>query len=150
MTTMRPNALPSTSPVPPRRRTPDVPPQATYSAEPTSVGPARRYVREAAAYQEPSIGEDALDTLELLASELVTNAVRYGSEPGDSFKVTVAAEPGKCRVEVHDTRRRTPRLRPVSDQRVRGRGLHLVEALASRWGVAERPFGKVVWVVVTW
>ncbi|MEU3264390.1 ATP-binding protein [Streptomyces bacillaris] len=149
MTTMGPSALLSTSSVPPRR-TSAVPRQAIYSAEPESVRPARRYVREAAAYQEPSIEEDVLDTLELLASELVTNAVRYGSEPGDSFKVTVAAEPGKCRLEVHDTRRRAPRLRPPADQRTRGRGLHLVEALASRWGVAERPFGKVVWAVVTW
>ncbi|MYT91805.1 ATP-binding protein [Streptomyces sp. SID8359] len=149
MTTMRPSALPSTSSVPPRR-TSAVLPQAIYSAEPESVRPARRYVREAAVYQEPSIDEDVLDTLELLASELVTNAVRYGSEPGDSFKVTVAAEPGKCRLEVHDTRRRAPCLRPPSDQRTRGRGLHLVDALASRWGVAERPFGKVVWAVVTW
>ncbi|WP_411081751.1 ATP-binding protein [Streptomyces sp. cmx-18-6] len=127
-----------------------MPPQAIHAAEPESVRPARRYAREAAAYQEPSITEDVLDTLELLASEPVTNAVRYGTEPGDSFKVTVAAEPGKCRVEVHDARRRPPRPRPPSDERVRGRGLHLVEALASRWGVAERPFGKIVWVVVTW
>ncbi|MEV6855778.1 ATP-binding protein [Streptomyces microflavus] len=149
MTTMRPSALPSTTPVPPRCTT-AVPPQAIYLADPESVRLARRYVREAAAYQEPSVAEDVLDTLELLASELVTNAVRYGSEPGDSFKVTVATEPGRCRIELHDTRRRTPRLRPASDQRVRGRGLHLVEALASRWGVAERAFGKIVWVVVTW
>ncbi|MFD7854220.1 ATP-binding protein [Streptomyces microflavus] len=151
MTTMRPSALPSippTAPVPPRA--PAVPPQAIYLAVPESVGPARRYVGEAVAYQEPSVSEDVLGTLQLLASELVTNAVRYGTEPGDSFKVTVAAGPGRCRVEVHDTRRRTPRLRPVSDQRVRGRGLHLVEALASRWGVVERPLGKIVWVVVTW
>ncbi|MFJ9330449.1 hypothetical protein ACIRPN_29820 [Streptomyces sp. NPDC101230] len=68
-----------------------------------------RYVREAAAYQEPSIDEDVLDT-----------------------------------------RRRAPRLRPPSEQRTHGRGLHLVEASASRWGVAERPFGKVVWAVVPW
>ncbi|MET8058715.1 ATP-binding protein [Streptomyces microflavus] len=146
MTTMRPSALPSTTPVPPRCTT-AVPPQAIYLADPESVRPARRYVREAAAYQEPSVAEDVLDTLELLASKLVTNAVRYGSEPGDSFKVTVAVEPGRCRIEVHDTRRRTPLLRPASDQRVRGRGLHLVEAPASRWGGA---FGKIVRVVVTW
>ncbi|MFC9858458.1 MULTISPECIES: ATP-binding protein [unclassified Streptomyces] len=143
---MRPRALPPIHPCGP----PVVPPQAIYSAEPESVRAARRYVREAAAYQQPSLVEDVLDTLELLASELVTNAVRYGSEPGASLKVTVAAEPGQCRVEVHDTRRRPPRLRPASDERVRGRGLHLVEALATRWGIAERPFGKIVWVVVTW
>ncbi|MGY3681492.1 ATP-binding protein [Streptomyces sp. TE33382] len=146
MMTMRPHALPPIQPY----RPPVVPQQAIYSAEPESVRAARRFVREAATYQEPSLVEDVLDTLELLASELVTNAVRYGSEPGDSLKVTVAAEPGKCRVEVHDTRRRPPRLRPASDERVRGRGLHLIEALATRWGVAERPFGKIVWVVVTW
>ncbi|GGV91539.1 hypothetical protein GCM10015535_49930 [Streptomyces gelaticus] len=127
-----------------------MPPQAIYLSVPESVRPARRYVREAAAYQEPSIPDDALDTLELLASELVTNAVRYGQEPGDSLKVTVEASPGRCRVEVHDTRRRQPRARPVSNERARGRGLHLVQALAAQWGVVERSFGKVVWVVVTW
>ncbi|MEV0886988.1 ATP-binding protein [Streptomyces microflavus] len=112
--------------------------------------PPRTRGDHAAGEGDQPVAEDVLDTLELLASELVTNAMRYGSEPGDSFKVTVAVEPGRCRIEVHDTRRRTPLLRPASDQRVRGRGLHLVEALASRWGVAERPFGKIVWVVVTW
>ncbi|MFF9321005.1 ATP-binding protein [Streptomyces sp. NPDC014735] len=117
---------------------------------PESVRPARRYVREAAVQQEPSIPEEALDTLELLASELVTNAVRYGQEPGDSLKVTVGASPGRCRVEVHDTRRRRPRVRPESRERARGRGLHLVQALAAQWGITERPCGKVVWVIVTW
>ncbi|MFF2958109.1 ATP-binding protein [Streptomyces sp. NPDC057963] len=131
-------------------RAPAVPPEAIYLSKPESVRPARRYVREAAVHQEPSVPEDALDTLELLASELVTNAVRYGQEPGDSLKVTVDASPGRCRVEVHDTRRRQPRARPVSNERARGRGLHLVQALAAQWGVAERPFGKVVWVVVMW
>ncbi|MFJ4570758.1 ATP-binding protein [Streptomyces sp. NPDC088846] len=146
MMTVRPHALPSINPCGP----PALSPQAIYSSEPESVRPARRYVREAAAHQEPSIPEDALDTLELLASELVTNAVRYGQEPGDSLKVAVAAGPGWCRVEVHDTRRGRPRIRPASGERTRGRGLHLVEALAAQWGVADRPFGKIVWVVVTW
>ncbi|MEU6920209.1 ATP-binding protein [Streptomyces sp. NPDC046631] len=86
-----------------------MPPQAIYLSEPESVRPARRYVLQAAVHQEPSIPDDALDTLELLASELVTNAVRYGQEPGDSLKVTVEASPGRCRVEVHDTRHRYPR-----------------------------------------
>ncbi|MFF1349953.1 ATP-binding protein [Streptomyces sp. NPDC058322] len=146
MTTARSRALPSIHSCGP----PAVPPQAIYLSEPESVRPARRYVLQAAVHQEPSIPDDALDTLELLASELVTNAVRYGQEPGDSLKVTVEASPGRCRVEVHDTRRRHPRARPVSSERARGRGLHLVQALAAQWGVAEKSFGKVVWVVVTW
>lgn len=143
---MHSRALPPTHPCGP----PVVPPQAIYSAEPESVRSARRYVREAAACQEPSVTEDALGTLELVASELVTNAVRYGTEPGDSLMVKVAAQPGSCRIEVHDTCRRKPRIRPASEERVRGRGMHLVEVLALRWGVDDRPFGKIVWAVVVW
>lgn len=129
---------------------PPLPSQMICTADPESVRPARRFVRAAAAYQEPTCPADILDTLELLASELITNAVRYGSEPGDSLRVAVEAEPGRCRIEVHDTARRCPRLRPASDERGRGRGLHLVELLAARWGTADRPMGKIVWVVVTW
>ncbi|MCX4963248.1 ATP-binding protein [Streptomyces sp. NBC_00654] len=127
-----------------------MPQQAIFSAEPESVRAARRYVREATACQEPFVTEDALGTLELVASELVTNAVRYGTEPGDSLMVKVGAQPGSCRIEVHDTRRRRPRIRPASDERVRGRGMHLVEALAAQWGVDDREFGKIVWAVVVW
>ncbi|MFD9853464.1 ATP-binding protein [[Kitasatospora] papulosa] len=129
---------------------PAVPPQMICAADAESVRPARRYVRAAVAWQVPNTPADALDTLELLASELVTNAVRYGSEPGDSLQVVVAATPGRCRLEVHDTRRKRPHVRPASDERGRGRGLHLVELLAASWGTAERPMGKIVWTVVTW
>ncbi|MFF7878727.1 ATP-binding protein [Streptomyces californicus] len=119
-------------------------------ALPESVRAVRRYVREAVAYQEPGVPPEALDTVELLASELATNAVRYGTEPGDSLQVVVDAGPGKCRIEVHDTRRKRPRVRPPSNERSRGRGLHLVDLLADSWGTADREFGKIVWMVVTW
>lgn len=144
---MRPHpALPSAQPCGP----PAVPPQLICDAMPESVRPVRQYVREAVAYQEPGATTDALDMLELLASELATNAVRYGTEPGDSIRVVVDAEPGRCRLEVHDTRRKRPKVRPASDERGRGRGLHLVGLLAESWGAADREFGKIVWAVVTW
>ncbi|HWU08607.1 MAG TPA: ATP-binding protein [Streptomyces sp.] len=143
MMTMRSRALPPGAP-------PAVPPVLICLAEAESVRPARRFVREAAAYQEPKAPAETLDTLELLASELVTNAYRYGSEPGDSLMVCVYALPGECRIEVHDTRRKRPSMQPLSNDRNRGRGLHLVELLAARWGTADRPMGKFVWAVVTW
>ncbi|MFE2293417.1 ATP-binding protein [Streptomyces sp. NPDC059452] len=146
MTTVRPHALPSAQ----HSERPAVPPQLICAAEPEAVRPARRFVREATAHQEPGTTGDALDTLELLASELVTNAVRYGTEPGDSIRVVVDAGPGRCRIEVHDTRRKRPVVRPASDERGRGRGLHLVGLLAESWGTADREFGKIVWAVVTW
>ncbi|MGK3093791.1 ATP-binding protein [Streptomyces sp. WAC01490] len=146
MMTMRPRPLP---PVP-CCGTPAVPPQLISDAVPESVRPVRLHVREAVAYQEPGVTAEALNTLELLASELATNAVRYGTEPGDSIRVVVDAGPGRCRIEVHDTRRKRPHVRPASDERGRGRGLHLVGLLAESWGAAEREFGKIVWAVVTW
>ncbi|MGC5343633.1 ATP-binding protein [Streptomyces sp. DT171] len=124
--------------------------EAIYLADPAAARPARQHARKAAAQQCPGIPADVLDTIELLASELVTNSIRYGSEPGDSLKIRVEARPGRARVEVHDTRRRPPRQRPASDERARGRGLHLVEMLAAGWGVTDRPLGKIVWVVITW
>ncbi|MFE9460389.1 ATP-binding protein [Streptomyces californicus] len=146
MTTTRPNALPPEQSAGP----PAVPPRLICEAVPESVRAVRRYVREAVAYQEPGVPPETLDTVELLASELATNAVRYGTEPGDSLQVVVDAGPGKCRIEVHDTRRKRPRIRPPSNERSRGRGLHLVDLLANSWGTADREFGKIVWMVVTW
>lgn len=53
---------------------------------------------------------------------------------------------GQCvRVECHDAKRQRPRKREPSNDDTHGRGLLLVEALSSRWGVGARPFGKFVW-----
>ncbi|MFJ1643944.1 ATP-binding protein [Streptomyces sp. NPDC088258] len=78
--------------------------------------------------------------------ELVTQAIRDGSEPGDSVLVVLAVLPALVRVEVHDPVRRRPRFcATVSGQCVRGRGLFIVAAPAERWGVEDRPFGKRIW-----
>ncbi|MGW9385419.1 ATP-binding protein [Streptomyces globisporus] len=146
---MRPHpALPS----PPHGGPPAVPPQLICEAVPQSVRAARRYVREAAAYQEPETPEDALSTLELLASELATNAVRHGARmgPGASIRVVVDARPGRTRVEVHDACPTLPYIRPTSTLAERGRGLLLVSLLAAAWGCADRDGGKLVWAAVKW
>ncbi|MER7697051.1 ATP-binding protein [Streptomyces sp. NPDC096095] len=131
---------------------PAVPPQLICEAAPESVRVARRYVREAAAYQEPETPEGALGTLELLASELATNAVRHGARlsPGTSIRVVVDARPGRTRIEVHDGCPTLPHIRSTSTLSERGRGLLLVSLMAAAWGCADRPAGKIVWAVVTW
>ncbi|MEV0279930.1 ATP-binding protein [Streptomyces sp. NPDC050610] len=116
---------------------------------PESVHAARAYAREFVGFHVPEVERDRLDDVLLVVSELVTNAVRYGTEPGDSLLVVLDAEPGRVRIEVHDTRRRPPRRRPESVERQRGHGLLIVDALAE-WGGGERPMGKVVWAVVRW
>ncbi|MEU4178212.1 ATP-binding protein [Streptomyces sp. NPDC026589] len=128
-----------------------MPPQLILAAEPQSVRAARRFVREAASYQEPETPEGALGTLELLASELATNAVRYGARlAGTSIRVVVDARPGRTRVEVHDECPTLPYIRPLSSLAERGRGLLLVSLMAAAWGAADRDGGKCVWAAVTW
>jgi two-component sensor histidine kinase len=105
-------------------------------------------VRDVLSCNDQPLGDDQLYILLTLVSELTTNAYRYGSEPGDDMLVRVLPLLTGVRVEVHDTSRKRPHMRTESDERARGRGMHIVEALASRWGVDDRPFGKVVWAEV--
>ncbi|MFC9426698.1 ATP-binding protein [Streptomyces sp. NPDC056987] len=124
------------------------PPQLMLDAAPESVRTARAYAHEFVAYHLPGISGAYVDDLQLVVSELVTNAVRYGTEPGDSVLVLLAVTDTCVRIEVRDPVRRRPRFRAVSQERDRGRGLFIVEALAECWGVADRPLGKAVWAQV--
>jgi anti-sigma regulatory factor (Ser/Thr protein kinase) len=102
-------------------------------------GRAREWVRGICA----TCGLDALaDDAALMVSELVTNVFlhahtdcRIRAELGDRMM---------C-VEVADQDERV--VRPVSsaDGSERGRGLHIVAALSSAWGVHYQPAGKTVW-----
>ncbi len=99
------------------------------------------------AHHRPDAAPSHVCDVLLVVSELVTNAVRYGTEPGDFVVVALDTDTDRTRVEVHDTRRRRPRRKPESVSRERGRGLFIVEALAT-WGLGERPMGKFVWAEV--
>lgn len=107
--------------------------------EPTSVRAARRYVGT----QLASAGFDAAAFVaELLVSELVTNAVLHARTP-----MWVAVEPRgeHVRISVVDESSLVPQPRSHSAESGTGRGLMLVERLATRWGVEPREPGKAVW-----
>ncbi|MFD5057444.1 ATP-binding protein [Streptomyces sp. NPDC058394] len=125
------------------------PPQAIFAGESESASFARAYVREAVSWQAPGLAAERVDDVVLVASELVTNSIRYGTEPGDSLRVVVDAEPGRVRIEVHDPVRRQPYVPFDPGERQRGRGMWIVDALAT-WGVDEQPLGKSVWAELTW
>lgn len=109
-------------------------------ADPGQVALARQlvsgYVREQ--------GHDEEDVAVLLVSELVTNAIVHGRGPLE-LRARVGGD--ALRVEVHDADPgRLPALTADLDPTdVRGRGLHLVDILADRWGWSESVQGKVVW-----
>ncbi|WP_078510020.1 ATP-binding protein [Streptomyces sp. Tu 6176] len=116
---------------------------------PQSAGVARKFAREFVAYRFPGTSEDYVETVVLITSELVTNSIRYGTEPGESVRVVLNADRQQTRVEVHDPVRRHPSLRPASLERERGRGLIILDALCpGAWGTEDIPFGKSVWAEV--
>ncbi|CAM5492360.1 non-specific serine/threonine protein kinase OS=Streptomyces rochei OX=1928 GN=G3I25_03230 PE=3 SV=1 [Streptomyces rochei] len=126
---------------------PSVPPgQCMFPTGPEAAASAREYVREVLEHDDQALDAERLDDVLLVVSELVTNAYRYGTEPDDSLLVAVLTTPERVRVEVHDPTRKRPRMRNESGERARGRGLHIVDALADRWGTNDREFGKAVWV----
>lgn len=91
------------------------------------------------------IPAEPLDTLELLVSELVTNAVQHA--PHTSTVTVELLRTGRTmRIAVTDAGVLLPRPRTsVESADEHGRGLMLVEALASCWGSRPVPGGKVVW-----
>lgn len=126
---------------------PDLPPVWRLDAVPESVSAARRAVAAHLDAIEILPPERAAE-LVLLVSEMTTNAIRYGSEPGDCIQIILMSDETGVRVEVHDTNRRPPRFKPESEERQRGRGLYLLQALADRWGTGPRVFGKYVWAEI--
>nr|WP_031224942.1 SpoIIE family protein phosphatase [Streptomyces roseochromogenus] len=106
--------------------------------EETAPGQARRLARRALARWDL---EDLSDSVELLVSEVVTNAVRYASRP-----VTLRLlRTDVLRCEVGDDVPQLPRLRQARATDEGGRGLYLVNRLARRWGATRLSTGKVVW-----
>jgi len=111
-------------------------------AAPTSAGVARRFVTTALdRWGAPG----NRDVLELLTSELVTNAILHART---AILLTVCLSGDRVRVNVTDQNRQPPVRRWAKEEATSGRGLELVEALAVAWGVSPDDAGKVVWFEV--
>ncbi|HEY9372427.1 SpoIIE family protein phosphatase [Streptomyces sp.] len=106
--------------------------------EPRSVGKARELARGQLTAWDL---EPLVDTVELLVSELVTNALRYGE--GDIRLRLLRDRTLVC--EVWDSGLVQPRRRRARDTDEGGRGLQLVGLLSAAWGSRRTPRGKTVW-----
>ncbi len=108
------------------------------SPDPAMVAQVRAEVdRLLAAWGMEELGFSA----ELVFSELVTNAIRYGREP---IKARMLLD-NSLICEVSDAGETSPRPRRAADTDEGGRGLYLVAQLAERWGTRYTRRGKVIW-----
>jgi anti-sigma regulatory factor (Ser/Thr protein kinase) len=110
----------------------------------TAAGAARRLV--VAECRSAGLDRVSADVAELLTSEVVTNAVIHGRS---AVRLSVRASPCRVRVDVGDDNSRRPVLVRADAGALDGRGLAIVDLLASAWGVDDSGIGKAVWFEVT-
>ncbi len=114
-------------------------------ADPAGVGGARRFLRTT--LDGWGVDQDTSDTVQLCLSELVTNALIH-TQAGCGVRVLL--EDGILTTTVRDYGNQDTA--PVADaddpMRTHGRGLQLVDALASRWGSELDAVGTTVWFVL--
>ena len=120
---------------------------ARLESTPLAVRETRRFVRDILRVWDAEI---LAETAELLAGELVTNAVLYAETPIDVSLAWSDGDAPRLRVNVCDEADPMPQI--VEPPRPRGRGgygLRLVERFSNDWGVERRDSGgKCVWFEV--
>ncbi|MGW3990472.1 SpoIIE family protein phosphatase [Streptomyces sp. NPDC004830] len=108
-------------------------------ADPSLVAPIRKQVVD----QLERWGlVEATFTAELVVSELVTNAIRYGAPP---IRLRLIHDAATLICEVSDTNHTAPHLRRAKTWDEGGRGLLLVAQLTQRWGSRHTAEGKTIW-----
>ncbi|MCX5317463.1 SpoIIE family protein phosphatase [Streptomyces sp. NBC_00154] len=110
----------------------------TLPHEPESAAAARRLV--AGQLIDWNL-DDLTFSTELIASELVTNAVRYSTGPAELRLINDRA----LICEVSDNSNTAPQLRHAEDDDEGGRGLYLVAQLTQHWGTRHTGRGKTIW-----
>jgi anti-sigma regulatory factor (Ser/Thr protein kinase) len=116
-------------------------PAAALGPGAQAIADGRRYVVQR--LTELGADEAQVQIAALLASEVLTNAVRHGPPPGD---VQLHVREDRVRVSVSDGAEQAPVMREAGAHG--GWGLHLLESGALDWGHHEQQTGKCVWFEV--
>lgn len=112
-------------------------------ADTRAVRVAREFVRETLAIW----GRKDLEAPATLAvSELVTNAILHASS---ETRITLINHGDSIQLRVHDDDSNSPRRRSAGPDDTCGRGIMLVEALSSHWGIENEVPGKTVWLDIS-
>src|SRR5262249_13783027 len=107
---------------------------------PSAVPRSRRVLREC--LDLAHLPGDTCEIAELLVSELVTNAVKYGKSP---VWLLVELRPGLVHVSVSDASTLLPGRHEADLEAEGGRGLFILDALAGSWGAVAVDSGKYLW-----
>lgn len=119
---------------------PSVELEASFRSSGRSPARARRFVTDCLVAWACG---DVIDDAALIATELATNAVLHTR---GGFAVILTRRPeGTIRIAVRDASLVRPRPRRAGPLEGSGRGLRLVDALATAWGIDPLSDGKVVW-----
>ena len=117
--------------------------EVVLTAQSSAPRQARHWVMRAVA--TAGVGGASNQVIELLAGELVSNAVKHGPA-GEPVRVAVRVDGYVVRVAVTDQGGGTPQVRHPEPTAPSGRGMALVEALSTAWGSARLPDGgTTVW-----
>jgi anti-sigma regulatory factor (Ser/Thr protein kinase) len=118
----------------------------TLPSTPYSVRMARFYIRAALSYH--ALGDYAEDA-EMVASELITNAITHAGAPSVGLELTCLEGTRTLAIVVTDPSPVPPVKRDPAAGAAHGRGLHVVDALSARWGWRPRHPGKAVYAILT-
>ncbi|MEU8701042.1 SpoIIE family protein phosphatase [Streptomyces sp. NPDC048680] len=116
--------------------------QYIHQADPEGLSDARTIVRQALTdWNMAELADDA----ELVTGELLVNVLLH-TEGGAVLTLEVLPEPvRRVRLSVQDRSSVWPRRRTPGETATSGRGLLLLDAVATRWGIEPRGEGKAVW-----
>jgi anti-sigma regulatory factor (Ser/Thr protein kinase) len=118
----------------------------TLPGIPYSVQLARFYVRATLSYHD--LG-DAIENAETVTSELVTNAVTHAGALPVGLELACLEGGTTLAIVVSDSSPVPPVMRDAAEDAEHWRGLHLVEALSTRWGWRPQNDGKAVYAILT-
>jgi serine/threonine-protein kinase RsbW len=119
----------------------------TFAASADGIPLSRRWVVDRA--RRSGCPEASLRTIALLTTEAVTNAVQHGPA-GGAITVALSVDPDGWRVAVSDASPELPVVNQVRPTALSGRGVMLIDRLATAWGVEPHDGrGKTVWFYVS-
>jgi anti-sigma regulatory factor (Ser/Thr protein kinase) len=110
----------------------------SFRPHPKAAAKARAALDASLHLFSDALGEEKLDDMRLLLSELVTNSVRHGGKQRRPIKLLVSVTASGVRVDVVDSGQGfDPNPREIEPHDDGGWGLFLLDQLADRWGVSE-------------